>query len=274
MNQRGWARIGMIVAGLLGGCGDDGATGGSSVAGGPCEPAAGGRGEAVACVAGALTDTSGAPVVGVRVSACTLMTCIIGPTDERGQYRIQGLPVEPHKIEILGVPQGYMTMAFFQEVKAGEMALPDRDIVMVPLTGAPVALPESGGEAVLAGGVLELAAGDGALVYPIGVPEELEVARVDPEDLPPYDVEPWVGKESKTFAFVVNPFAMAVEGEIELTIKGAGAAPGTPYRLYTADHITGRLEEGGSLVADDAGDLVLQPGATVEDLTTVVIVPN
>jgi len=254
------------------GCGDEAGPG--VVNGGPCEPAAGGRGGAVACVGGALVDPDGEPVIGVKVSACTLTTCIIGPTDEDGRYNIQGLPVEPHKIEILGVPKGFMTMVFFQDTLPGEMAVAPRTVQLVPLTGAATPLPESGGSAVLAGGKLELMAGPDALVYPIGAPEEIEVAAIDVADLPPFDIEPWRGKEEESFAFVVSPFALGVEGDIELVVKGAGAAPGTPYRIYTAHHITARLEEGGMLVADAEGDLVLQPGASLEDLTTVVIVPN
>lgn len=267
----GTSSLGALLI-TFGGCGDESSPG--TVMGGPCQPASGGRGEAVACVGGALVDPSGAPVVGVKVSACTSTTCVIGPTDEDGRYDIQGLPVAPHKIEILGVPKGFMTMVFFQDTTAGEMAVAGRDIQLVPLTGAAAPLPESGGSAVLAGGRLELTAGPDALIYPIGAAEEIEAAAVDIADLPPFDIEPWRGKEKQSFAFVVNPFAMGVEGDLGLVVKGAGAAPGTPYRIYTAHHITARLEEGGMLVADERGDLVLQPGASIEDLTTVVIVPN
>ena len=269
--RRGKRWLGAAAMALVG-CGDE--VGPGAVSGGPCDPATGGRGEAVACVGGALVDPDGNPVVGVKVSACTATTCIIGPTDDGGRYNIQGLPVEPHKIEILGVPKGFMTMVFFQETKPGEMAVAAREVELVPLTGQAVPLPESGGTALVADGKLELRAAADALVYPIGAPEEIEVAAIDIADLPPFDVEPWKGKERQSFAFVVSPFAMGVEGDIELVVKGAGAAAGTPYRIYSADHITARLEDGGMLVADDKGDLVLQPGASIEELTTVVIVPN
>jgi len=224
-------------------------------------------------VTGVLVDPAGQPVIGVKVSACTLETCIIGPTDAGGRYEIQGLPVAPHKIEVLGVPKGFLTMVFFQDTTPGTMASAARTIRLVPLTGLTVALPESGGTVLAADGMLELAAVEGELTYPAGAPEEIEIARVLPDDLPPFDLEPWVGKEDRSFAFIVSPFALRAAG-IDLKVKGAGAVAGTPYRLYSANHVTGLLEEGGSLVADQAGDLVLQPGASMVDFTTVVIVPN
>lgn len=287
-------KLGWIVGAALFGCGDSGGEGTTDAAevadatagdvgdtspgdtNGPvtCAPAQGGRGEKVACVSGAVVDGEGAPIVGIKVSACTTQTCIISPTGADGRYAIQGLPVEPHRMEALGVPKGYMTIEWFQDTTAGVMTEAPHAIVAVPLTGAAQPLPESGGTALLADGTLELTVGADVLVYPIGAEEEVEAAAVAIEDLPPYDVAPWTGKEAASRAFVVNPFALGVEGELGLKVKGVGAAAGARYHLYTADHLTGRLDEGGTLVADDAGDLVLQPGATADELTTVVVVPE
>lgn len=293
MKNNGW-----ILGFVLLGCGDAGGDGGNDATGadgdtvgdvggdvggdaaevtGPvaCNPATGGgRGEKVACLAGAIVDGDGAPIAGIKVSACTSQTCIISPTGADGRYAIQGLPVEPHRMEALGVPKGYMTLEWFQDTTAGFMSEAPHPIVAVPLTHAAVALPEAGGTATIADGALELTVGAGVLVYPIGAEEEVEAAAVALEDLPPYDVAPWVGKEAGARAFVVNPFALGVEGELGLKVKGAGATAGARFHLYTADHLTGRLDEGGTLVADAAGDLVLQAGATVDELTTVVIVPE
>ena len=263
----------LFGAGAVGACGDDGSD--PVIESVPCDPAADPRGAPLACAAGAIVASDGTPAAGVRVSACTLQTCIIGTTDANGRYAIQSLPVVPHKMEILGNPKGFMTMVYHQEMTPGMLAVAPREVVLPRLGQENVAWPSSGGTAVVAGGKLELSSTAGDVSYPIGTEDEsLDVAVMPIDDLPPFDNEPWVGKESKSFAFVVNPFPMKVEGAIGLKVLGAKAKAGAPYRLYSADHLAGTLHEVGSLVADDQGDIVLQPGATLEDLTTIVIAPN
>lgn len=267
-----WLGVGLVVAG----CGDSGD--GETVSSVPCEPAADERGNPYACIAGALESPNGEPVVGVRVSACTLETCIIGNTAADGTYLVQRLPVEPHKVEILGAAKGYMTLAFFQDVKPGELARASHTVVLPRVTNAAVPLTAAaGGTATVADGKLVLSAKAGILRYPIGTPEEemlVEAVAVPLDELVPYDIEPWDGKEDEAMAFLVNPFPLTASESVGLTVKGVGAPANALYRLYAANATTGELEEAGVLAADTSGDLVLQPGGSLTQLTTLVIVPN
>lgn len=265
-------RIWMAAAIALMGCGDDGGSGDGTTTGGACDPAVDARGNPAACITGALVDESGAPVVGIFIGACNADECIRTETDESGRYTYQGLQLVDRMMKVFGVPKGYMMTNWYQPVEPGVMAIAP-DVKLFAKPGGEVALAsDSGGTAVV--GRLEITAGPDSLVYPIGEKEELEVYEVTTQDLPPFDKEPWAGKEADTLVFIVNPFAVTLDEPIELKVKGVGASAGTPYRIYSPDHITGLLEEGGSLVADEAGDLVLQPGARLEDLTTLIIVPN
>lgn len=75
-------------------------------------------------------------------------------------------------------------------------------------------------------------------------------------------------------AFLVNPFPLTAAESVGLTVKGVGAPANALYRLYAANATTGELDEAGVLAADASGDLVLQPGGTLTQLTTLVVVPN
>lgn len=276
----GHRAAGAIVLGLLGfgagACGDEAAALDTSV-NVTCKTGRDSSGRAVGCVAGALTDASGKVLEGLRVSACTDKTCLTGITDADGLYRIEGLPIEPHKMEVLGVAKGYATMCFFRDIAAGTPSVIDRIVRLpaLPTTRVPWTTAAGGTAEVLAGRLSFEAAPD-TLKYPLGTEVEEAVAiEVAVADLPPFDVAPWEGKESKSRAFVVQPFPLKATASVSLTVMGEkGAQAGTPYRLYAANALTGKLEEAGMLVADAAGKLVMQPGGSLVNLTTLVIVPN
>lgn len=265
----------LTTAGLLTGCGDESEPVQQAQA---CEPAADERGRPYACIAGAVTSEAGEPVAGVKIAACTSETCIISTTLADGTYNVQRLPVEPHKVEVFGVMKGFMTLAFFQDVMPGELARASRTLILPRQTNDAVAwLPANGGTVELADGQLVFDAEPGTLRYLVGTPEAemlVEAVEVPVRNLVPYDTEPWKGKESKSMAFVVNPFPLTASASVDLTIKGASATANALYTLYAAHSTTGELEEAGILVGAANGDLVLQPGATLTHLTTLVVVPN
>lgn len=264
-----------VLLAALGACGDGGSDSPASV---PCDPPADDRGQPFACIGGALTSQGGEPVAGVRISACTLETCIVGQTGADGTYTVQRLPVTPHKVEVLGVAKGYMTVAYYQDVLPGELARPERAVVLPRTTNAGVSwTAAAGGTATVADGKLVLSARPNTLLYPIGTPEEemlVEAVQVSLDELVPYDSEPWKGKESKSLAFILNPFPLKASESVGLTVKGVGAAANSLFTVYAADATTGELVQSGILAADASGDLVLQPGASLKTLTTLVIVPN
>ena len=270
--KAGW--LGAVV--VIGACGGDSGTG-EPVVSVPCDPVADNRGQPYACIGGALVSEAGEPVAGVRVAACTLTTCIMANSGADGSYVIQRLPVEPQRVDILGAAKGYMALVYYQDIVPGEVARAPKPLVVPTMKNQTVAWGADGGEVTVADGKLVMKAKAGALSYPVGTPDfemVVEAVAVPIADLVPYDIEPWKGKESKSLAFVVNPFPLTATESIELTVKGTGASANALYTLYTADHLTAELTEAGVLAANAAGDLVLQPGATFTQLTTLVIVPN
>lgn len=243
----------------------------------PCDRLVDAAGEPVACVTGRLVDVTGAPVEGLKVSACTLHTCIIGDSRADGTYRIGGIPTEPHKVEILGQLRGYATMIFYQETIPGVFTTPPADIVMVPLADPPTAWPtDVGGTVVLADGALELTAAPDTLRYPLGtVDKEVIAVEVDADHLAPYDLTPWIGREAGTRAFYVNPFPIHASEPVGLVVHGAeGVAAGARYAVYQADHLEALLEHVGDAVADGEGRIVLEEGANLTMLTTIILVPE
>ena len=131
----------------------------------PCAVTTGPDGAPVSCIAGRLVDRDGAPVVGVKVSACTLTTCIIGQSVADGRYTVTKLPVEPHKVEILGEVKGYATFVFHQPTRAGVLSTAPWDIVLPLKTDdATPWLPAEGGTASLLDGAIAVTAAPGALL--------------------------------------------------------------------------------------------------------------
>jgi len=266
----------LLAAGGLtagGACGDDGDGGAVTV-----ECAKGPTDKPVGCVYGKLVDGGGKAVKGARVSACTDVECLIGTTTDGGVYDIQGLSVGPHHIEVLGEPLGVFTMVWWQDVPAGVQSRLSAPVVLQRLEGAdPVAwAPAEGGKVVLADGRLELEAEPGALKYAPGtLDKSARAIEVDIDELPPFDITPWKGKEEASRAFIVNPFPLKSSAAVKLKVLGeAGVATGTPYRVYAADPVWGNLEDVGVLTADGSGALVSAAGGSLKDLTTIVIVPN
>lgn len=255
------------------GCGDEGG-------GDPVEVACaeGPTDKPVGCVYGKLVDGSGKAVEGARVSACTDVECLIATTTGSGVYDIQGLTPGPHHIEVLGEPLGVFTMVWWQDVPAGVQSRLSESVVVQPLAGATKVAwaPDAGGKVLLADGRLELEAAPGALKYAPGtLDKSVQAIEVDVDELPPFDIAPWEGKEEASRAFIINPFPLKASAPIKLRIIGEpGVATSTPYRVYSADPVWGNLEDVGLVTADGSGDLVSASGGSLKDLTTLVIVPN
>ena len=258
--------------GMLAACGDEG---GDAA---PVACAEGVGGKPVGCVWGKLTDLSGKPLAGIKVSACTDLECIRGDSRADGTYDIQGLAVAPHHIEVLGEPAGVFTMVWWQDVPAAVQSRLPEAVVLQPLAGAtsvPLA-PADGGKVMLADGQLELEVEPGALKYAAGTLDKSVTAiEIDVDDIPPFDIEPWKGKEDRTRAFVINPFPLKSSTGAKLRVLGEeGVAVSTPYSVYAADPIFGNLVKVGVMTADGSGALVTQPGGSIKDLTTIIVVPN
>ena len=242
-----------------------------------CDPATDNDGNPVACVAGRIVDEAGAPVPSLAIGACTLDVCIRGTTNAEGRYVIGRLTVNPQKMLVFGTAKGYAQMIYYQDATAGVLSEAPFDVQVHRLAAPDTAWSATtGGTVSLAGGMLELTADADALLYPIGAEEKVTALEVDPTELPPYDIEPWAGKEAATRAFIVNPYPLHTEAgkPATLTVKGAtGVTAGATYTVYSAHTTQGILEAHGTATADGNGAIVLE-GGTLTDLTTLVIVPD
>ncbi len=237
----------------------------------------GGRGSASGCAEGQVVDADGRPVAGVRVAGCSSGACITGTSGDDGRFAIQGLPVEPHKFEVLAVPKGFFATIFFADVTAGRMVGPTRPVVLprLPDGRSEPFDPAAGGTLSLAEGALVLEAAPGALAFPIGAASEGATAAFVPvEDLPDYDVSPWVGHEVGAFALVVHPFPLKIEGEVKVTLIPPSGAGAGPWDLHVVHGSSGRLERVGALEDDGAGGLRLADPAALGFATVLVAVPR
>lgn len=263
----------LALGGVVAACDDAAPVDAAPVA---CDPSPSGK--PVGCVHGKVVDTAGKAIAGIKVSACTDVECIRANTAADGTYDIQGLEVGAHHIEVLGDPMGVATMVWWQDVPSGVLSRLPRTVTLQPLAGATKVpwKPADGGKVVLAEGRLELEAEPDTLKYAPGTIDKSALAiELDVDEIPPYDIEPWKGKEAQTVAFIVNPFPLKASTPLKMRILGEdGVATGTPYTIYAADPVFGNLEKVGLMTADGSGALVSEPGGTLTDLTTLVIVPN
>lgn len=232
---------------------------------------------ASACLSGQAIDELGAPIVGVRVAACTLMTCITTKTDEKGDFRVDGLPNMPQRVDIFAGGEGYSDLMYYQEVEAGVLVRAAAPIVVprMPEEGQAWSA-KAGGEVSLLGGQILLKVGADALVYPIGTLEdEMEVRAVELNvaSLAPYKLSPWLGKEEGSKAFVFNPMPLFASEAIEISLKGMHFQSGKRFSLYAADSLSSEMKLVAEGQADVEGNLLFAEGSELKDLTTLVIVP-
>ncbi len=276
----GSALVASILLTLSAGCDDGGTTPAEDTTAGAfpslCE--GGGRAGAPGCTGGTLVGSDGAAVQNVRVSACTPSTCITSTSDESGRFVIQGLPVEPHKLEVLGFIQGYYTTVYFMDMTAGSLTLAEAPIRLQRL---PTALvigfePSEGGELVLAGGDVVIDADPGALTFPIGTSQDgAEATAIAIADLPPFDVAPWAGKESGAFAYLLHPFPLRSDGGVAIALgvpDGVQEAAG--YSLYSVHTSSARVEEVGPMTRGEDGLWRLDDPTGLGHLAVLVAVPR
>jgi len=280
----------LLVALLATGCGDGGATGeaepvetecSTEIPAAPTGPTAP---EPVAdedpptgTIAGRLVHLDGEPIEALRLLACTASICYWDETDADGRFEVTELTLEPLKMQV-GDPKGeHLDVVFYHLLDTTDVSEIPADIVVPRRGGEPVPWSDEGGMVSLADGELELEVEPGALTYPFGTKDKgVRAMRMEAEDLPPYDWTPWAGQESETFAFVINPVAIAVDPGATLRVHGLSSAACSVYRVWSVSAKKGTVSHAGTATVaevDGALTLVTDPDAAITELTTLIFSP-
>ncbi len=226
-------------------------------------------------VLGRVVGPDGAGLAAIKVLACTESTCVRGETDGDGRYDIDGLLLLPQKMQVFGSPKGYLDFYYFQDVTAQNPNTAPRDVVTFPLPETTPWPKAQGGAVTVAGGALTLEADAGSFRYPLGAAEEVGAVEVAASDLPPLDVEPWMGHTAGTRAFVIHPLGVeALDGAaFRVATVGAGLPAGAAYTAYTVDSKHGTLVELGALAVGSDGELVIPRAMGLTKLGQILFVP-
>lgn len=229
---------------------------------------------------------TGQPVVGIKVLACSAEACLQAKTLDDGTYTVGKLAAGPHKMQALGslpdpvtglMTPKYVTLVWNQEIELGFYDTAPRDILVPLLPETPEGTwdPAVGGSITLADGALRLTAEAGTFDFPVGTfIYDMWAVSVQAADLPPFDIEPWVGHEAGTLAFYVNPYHVEATEPVQAELLGTGAAVGAVYDLYYPDGVVGLLQHAGTATVNAAGIVASDPDSTLLEISTLVAVPR
>jgi hypothetical protein len=227
-------------------------------------------------IAGRLVNDEGAPIAGLTVLCCDMGICIMGGSDENGDFVCEDLELGPWKMQVADPSGDHVDMVFFQTVESAGPNLPSREIVVTRTTQSPTAWESmTGGEAVLAQGALRLSADPGALSYPVGTRDEAILSQEIPlSALPPYDREPWLEAPERARAFFMDPVHVSSSSPVSLVVATEGETAGNVFLIFSVDPDTGQLNEAGTATVDTQGRLVSDPDSNVTELTALLLVPS
>jgi hypothetical protein len=228
-------------------------------------------------IAGRVVNRSGASVEGLKVLACSASLCMTADTDANGEYLFTDMSIAPRHVQITDLTDTYMGLLYYQDVIANELNVLSRFVVLPGLTGAPTSLPvATGGTVTLANGALELTAPADAIEYPFGYNDEvIQSEMLSGEEIPPFDVEPWMLFKADSLAFAFFPANTTSTKNVSFKVtQGITQPEGTKYFIWTADFSHGTLHEVGTATVNADGHLVTDPDAAVRDLTAIVLIPD
>ena len=158
-------------------------------------------------IAGRIVNRAGESLEGLKILACSSSLCMTADTDANGEYLVTDMNIEPRHVQVTDLTDTYMGVLFYQDVIPNELNVLSRYVVLPNLSGAPSSLPmATGGTVTLANGALELTAPANAIEYPFGYDGEvIQAERLEGDEIPPYDIEPWMSRKADSFAFAFYP---------------------------------------------------------------------
>ncbi len=231
---------------------------------------------------GRIVNREGEGLGGLKMLCCTSSLCISGDTEPDGTYQFDDLEVydeslvEARKMQVADLSGDYMETLFHQDVVVDEDNTLERDVVMPPDDGVPAYWDvEQGGDVSLAGGVLTLTAPGDALIFPFGYVDHIvRGVAIPATSIAPQDVEPWVGHEDATFAFLINPVDIRSKEPLGLVIRdGVERESGVQFTVWSLNSSKGRMEEIGTASVQDDQSIVGDLGLQLKRLTLLILVP-
>jgi hypothetical protein len=231
---------------------------------------------------GRVVNREGQGLGGLKMLCCTSSLCISGDTEPDGTYQFDDLEVydeslvEARKMQVADLSGNYMETLFHQDVVVDEDNALERDVVMPPDDGISAYWDvEQGGDVSLAGGVLTLTAPADALIFPFGyVDHMVRGVSIPALEIAPQDVEPWVGHEDATFAFLINPVDIRSKEPVDLVVQDGVERPvGFQFTVWSLNSSKGRMEEVGTASVQDDQSIVGDLGLQLKRLTLLILVP-
>jgi len=228
-------------------------------------------------VEGRVVDLDSKPLANLRIACCTLDLCITGETDNDGRYYIDLLDEGPRKMMIVDPSEAHLTLVYYQYVPDGEIARLANDIILPRRVNPKVTwLPEIGGTASFLGGQLTLTTEVNSLLYPPSTStaaKGLNVERVAAENLPPYPILPWEGREADTLAFVADPPGVEASKAVVMEVQTSSTSTKT-YDIWTLETKLAQLEKVGTTTITRPGYITSAADAKIKKLTTIILVPH
>ena len=228
-------------------------------------------------ITGRVINRGSEPLSGMKIMACCSTICRTSTTDANGEYFFTDMIIEPRHVQVYDFTGVYLSVLYYQDVIADELHVLSRDVILPDLTTPPKSLPiATGGTVLLADGALELTLPPNSLEYPLGYDEEvIQAERLAGEEIPPYDVEPWLEQKEGSFAFALYPHKIQTSESASFKVKTGITQPeGTKYQIWTAFFTEATLHRVGTATVDANGHLVSDADAMVKDLTTIVLIPD
>ena len=228
-------------------------------------------------ITGRVLNRGREPLSGLKIMACCSTVCRTASTDANGEYLFTDLIIEPRHVQVYDFTNVYLSVLYYQDVFADEMNVLSRDVILPDVTTPPRSLPvATGGTVILADGALELTVSANSLEYPMGYDEDVIQAEwLAGEEIPPYDIEPWLTHKEDSFAFAFYPHKIKTSESAHFTIKTGITQPeGTRYQIWSAQFTTATLHPAGTATVDTNGHLVSDSDSTVRDLTTIILIPD
>ena len=233
-------------------------------------------------IKGRIVDETGNGLVGLKVLCCTSSLCVSGETESDGRYRFDDLEIydeslsEARKMHVTDLSGAYMDIVFHQVVVAGEVRELQNDVAMTPDSGVPSIWGEdTGGAVALAEGKLELNASPESLIFPFGLNDSMiRAVSILAKNVPPQDVEAWVGHEDETISFLINPLDIRSKEALGLLVSdGVEREIGRRFEVWSLNSSKGVMEMAGTASVQSDFRILGDDDLNLTRVSMIILVP-